>query len=69
MLLRGQEGVYLCLFSLQKKFEDDDQWTPKKGVWQICGFWRESSQIEVVPTIKKCNERCVSYEGWKHFGL
>jgi hypothetical protein len=64
-MLRRQ-GVYLCLLSLQEELEDADQWAPKTGVWQSCGFQMESSQTEVVPTIKKCGGGCVPCEGWKH---
>jgi hypothetical protein len=46
-----------------------DQWTPKEGVWQSYGFQRESSQIEIVPTINKCSRRCVPCEGWKNYGI
>jgi hypothetical protein len=65
-LLKRQEGVYLCLLSLQEELEDADQWTPKERVWQSCGFRREFFQAEIVPTINKHSGRCVSCEGWKH---
>ncbi len=68
-LPRGHEGIYLCWLSLQKEFKNVDQWAPKKGVWQSCGFRRESFQAEVVPTIKKHNGGCVFYKGWKHSGI
>ncbi len=41
----------MCLLSLQEELEDEDQWAPKKGVWQSYGFQRESSQTKVTPTI------------------
>ncbi len=65
-LSKGQEKVYLCLLSLQEELKDADQWAAKEGVWQSCGFQKESSQAEVVPTIKKHSGGCVSCEGWKH---
>jgi hypothetical protein len=51
-LSKGQEGVYLCLLSLQKELENENQWISKEGVWQSYGFQRESSQTKIVPTIK-----------------
>jgi hypothetical protein len=52
-----------------EEFEDEDQWALKKGVTQNYVFQKESSQTKVVATIKKCSGRCVSCEGWKHFGI
>jgi hypothetical protein len=63
-LSRGQEGIYLCLLSIQKKLENDDQWALKKGAWQSCGFQKESFQTEVVPIIKKRKRGCSFCKGW-----
>jgi hypothetical protein len=37
-LPRGQEGVYLCLLSLQEELENENQQAPKKRVCQSYGF-------------------------------
>jgi len=40
-----------------------DQWILKERVWQSCGFRKESSQTNVIPTIKKCNRSVCLMKG------
>ncbi len=54
-LLRAQ-GVYLCLLSLQKELEDEDQWTPKERVWQRYDSKRNPLKLKLYPPLRNATK-------------